>query len=997
MGTTKHLPDASTAPAHGSAVPTAVFRDEIRMQSAGDDFAHAALRGAPEPVAAATSAKIKISVVHGHLTFAKYPVMIGHYQNDAIAGSEAQLERAISPLLTDQRRLGLYPGPIASHTVVLDPKRRPCGAVVVGLGDAGDLSIGKLQRTLRQGLLAYMSAEAERRRNCASTQDSAGNDPASISTLLIGSYETGIDRSSCVIALLRAAADAQAAMEQCNKANTQSLISQGRTRTIQLREIEIIELLENRALDAWHIVGGLLNLGVEFAAQFELEPKIRRLPGAERQLGGGLDLTWWQPIQITMNAKTGEDRVLTFTVAGSKARAESTVIAANLDLVEPLMRRAIRNDVEPEAAASPGRALFELLWPLALKEQSTDDRNRRLLLDEDSARFPWELLDDRRPWTHDGQLQENMERKPQAVRSGLLRQLQQTRFREQVAKPKEKRKALVIGDPGGAPKQEFAELLGAQKEAKAVVKLLRESGRYKVTELVGRSWTPQDVVMHLFAEDWDIIHIAAHGVVREMLAGPDGVKREMTGVVLGGGVVLEPSALDKLLISPSLFFVNCCHLGDVNPVAEFAARQAAASGRRPELAANVAVQLIRQGAGAVVAAGWAVDDDAAELFATTFYGEMVNGETFGTATQLARKKAYHKQPGGNTWGAYQCYGEPDFRLPGNNDKITPLPSKRPLATPAEAIAAAERIRENVSIAQDHKLKHQRDNLDQLEKRPEVQEWMGIGELLVALAEARAELGQLEEAIGHYEKARKGDDTLFKIKAIEQLANLSVRCALMKYRGVKATADDQKKADAKIEAVAKIEAARSRVVSLADAIEHTQERWALQGGAWKRLAQVQHEEPCTALKKMAEAYAHAEAKGGKNRSYPMLMRCAAQVVLQHRSNEDVPADVRPNLERIASVTIDDETDFWQRIEAADARVLLAVLEGDMPDEKKTEITRHYELAWSYLRSPVKLRPVVEQFEFLEDLLPRSGSADGVIPGLICIRESMEAWIKAEGEA
>ena len=186
------------------------------------------------------------------------------------------------------------------------------------------------------------------------------------------------------------------------------------------------------------------------------------------------------------------------------------------------MRRAVRTDIPPESSASPGRALFELLWPLALKEQSTDDRNRRLLLDENSARFPWELLDDRRPWTNDGRSQESMQREPQAVRSGLLRQLQQTRFREQVAKPKEKRKALVIGDPGGGSKQEFTELPDAQDEAKAVAKLLRDSGRYQVTELVGRNWTPQDVVMHLFAEDWDIIHIAAHGVVREMLAGPLG-------------------------------------------------------------------------------------------------------------------------------------------------------------------------------------------------------------------------------------------------------------------------------------------------------------------------------------------------------------------------------------------------------------------------------------------------------------------------------------------
>ena len=93
-----------------------------------------------------------------------------------------------------------------------------------------------------------------------------------------------------------------------------------------------------------------------------------------------------------------EDRSLSFTVGGGFARAEARTIAANLDIVAPLLRRTAQNVDLDGAPISPGRILFELLWPESLKDRSAEEQNRRLILDEQSAAFPWELLDDRRPW-----------------------------------------------------------------------------------------------------------------------------------------------------------------------------------------------------------------------------------------------------------------------------------------------------------------------------------------------------------------------------------------------------------------------------------------------------------------------------------------------------------------------------------------------------------------------------------------------------------------------
>src|SRR5262249_46392174 len=98
------------------------------------------------------SAKVQLKVVHGHLAFAKHPVLVGHYNGDTFAGAEAQLDRALERRLSQRRSLGLYPGPLGTNTIVLDDTQRPCGAVVVGLGEATNLSLGGLRRTLRQGI-----------------------------------------------------------------------------------------------------------------------------------------------------------------------------------------------------------------------------------------------------------------------------------------------------------------------------------------------------------------------------------------------------------------------------------------------------------------------------------------------------------------------------------------------------------------------------------------------------------------------------------------------------------------------------------------------------------------------------------------------------------------------------------------------------------------------------------------------------------------------------
>ena len=142
-----------------------------------------------------------------------------------------------------------------------------------------------------------------------------------------------------------------------------------------------------------------------------------------------------------------------------------------------------------------------------------------------------------------------------------------------------------------------------------------------VTLLAGAAAGPEQITRRLFTDAWEIIHISAHGVSNQLVAGPDGKKTRRTGIVLGGGAVLDPSALAKIPVSPAIVFINCCHLG-VGPINLEG---------RPEFAANVAIELVKLGARCVIA-GWAIDDDVAAEFGKAFYEAMLNGETFGKAT-----------------------------------------------------------------------------------------------------------------------------------------------------------------------------------------------------------------------------------------------------------------------------------------------------------------------------------------------------------------------------
>ena len=198
------------------------------------------------------------------------------------------------------------------------------------------------------------------------------------------------------------------------------------------------------------------------------------------------------------------------------------------------------------------------------------------------------------------------------------------------------------------------------------------------------------VVNALFEKPWRIVHIAGHGM-------PGDERQARRRRAVERHAFSDPTRSATCATVPELVFVNCCHL------AQRRCRSAAEPYDRAEFASGVAGALIAIGVRCVVAAGWAVDDDAAERVRGEFYGSLLRGNRFIDAVGEARAAAYERSPHVNTWAAYQCYGDPDWvfrrRAPDANQAHAPLGRgllRCGLGDVVEARARADRRPDEVS-------------------------------------------------------------------------------------------------------------------------------------------------------------------------------------------------------------------------------------------------------------------------------------------------------------
>jgi triacylglycerol esterase/lipase EstA (alpha/beta hydrolase family) len=886
--------------------------------------------------AAPTTANVRVRIVHDNLTNACHPVLVGHYQDDVIVAGEQYLDQRLAGRLSELLQMGLYPGAAGTGVVVVndstpgDLSVHP-GAVIAGLGMVGELSPGRLTTTLAHAMTLYGSEcvgrERRRRQQAAETVGLGGTVSAPLTAVLVGSGEGGLTLADCVQAAVRAVAVANRRLSQPARNSD----GPGRPVLIaQIDQLDVVELFEDRAIGAVHALRSLGN-STELEG-FLFEELL--VPGREgqRRAWYAEDQAWWQRLRITTDTETG---ALRFEAVTQAARARAELRLTQRRLVEGLVEQAIQTT---GANRDLGDTLFELLVPTGFKPSAPDRRKLAIVMDAESAALPWELLHDRFDTDAD----------PLSVSSGMIRQLLDTGGREQPLRPPHQT-AMVVGNPHVSDRR-FPPLPGAAGEAIAVTALLRDGG-YEVVQLLEQAARPMAVFAELHRQPWRILHLAAHGVFEFRRENGD---RPISGLVLDDGLFFTAAEAEQMRFVPDLVFINCCHLG-----------QTAGEGQqRPayhKLAANLGTQFIRMGARAVIAAGWEVNDAAAKTFAASFYRGMLNGALFGDAVIKARKETYQRHAATNTWGAYQCYGDPSFSLvtaTTARQRTTPA-AQAELQVWLDGVAASAR---QLSLTEIEALRRE---LDERTSQCPAEWWMSA-RLLASAGSAYAQVGWYEQALKYLEKLPTAEQASAPISTLELLANCRTRIASELLDG------DQPEGD---KATALLEEAESLLENLIG-VGKTAERCSLMGAVMKRRCMLPTSDQKArrqALTEMQKWYGQASelSQDSADRAYALANRLAADVVLSWRgaANAAEQKRIRESLETLQQLGAElagTRTDFFSLSVEAD-RMLLAALAASKLDRKRREsIERKYREA---LARGVAVRhrdSMRSQFAFLRTL-------------------------------
>ncbi len=939
----KSLPDRRLLRAGGAGVaaPTSAVgrRAPVARRSQTGGGGHGA-RGA-RARATEQIPTLRVTVVNGDLTFERLPLLIGHYHATELTGTERVMNAVIGRALEEALALGDYPIETGTNRVfvnrhVVEGKPwlppRPRAVIVVGLGQEGSLRGADLTHTVTQGVIAWarhVDAEAK-----------PGNGAAvelAMAATLIGSGGSGITTGQA----------AQLIAQGVYEAN-ERLFAMDRTWP-RVGHLRFLELYLDRASEALRA----LKMHALAAGRYTIAEFVERGTGPlPRPLEAGYRGAAYDFITAETHTNDQGEVQIAYALDTKRARTEIRAVTPQGRLVRDLVSTA-----SSEANEDPqiGATLFKLLVPIDLESFLKTSTDMQIELDEGTAGIPWELLDDaaNRP--------KGVE--PWAIRTKLLRKLRTRTFRGAVNDATSASDALVIGEPQ-CP-DDYGRLLGARDEALEVVakfSKLSKAGVSGIKPVISDDpATPgadaRTVVNALFERDWRIVHIAGHGAL------PEG--SNTGGVVLSNGTFIGPAEIAAMRVVPELVFINCCHLG-ASPSASVLAdgRSNPSVYDRARFASSVARALIDVGVRCVIAAGWAVDDAAAKEFAGVFYERLLAGARFIEAVADARRAAF--QYASNTWAAYQCYGDPEWRLQpdgGGGVRSTPEQEFEGVTSVAMLKLALETLYVQKTY-QGFDANRQLARVRSLEHRWSEAGWKASDGVAELFARVYAATGGLQEAIGWYDRAIAVADGNVSLRALEQRANLQVRQAWKTLeaahgrsaRSRKPGAKKRKRAAGRGDAYQDARATIDEALKVLDelmTIRPTAERANLCGSAMKRLALVEAaagrlRQELQAIERMKAYYERGQEltvqDGLRDLFYPASNYIAAELAL-NAGRKGWKVEDRSLFEATRKSLADkneDDPDFWSVVGQIDVDLYQALEETNLAAVREQLEARYRDL-------------------------------------------------------
>jgi hypothetical protein len=599
---------------------------------------------------------------------------------------------------------------------------------------------------------------------------------------------------------------------------------------------------------------------------------------------------------------------------------------------------------------------------------------------------------------------------PLCCTTGMIRQLQTENYRIRI-NASSGNKALVVGDPNLNGYKLARQLPGAYNEAIEVENMLGINGFDMPNNCIFKS--ASEIVQAIFKDEYRIIHLAGHGMFNEK-------DPELSGMLIGNGIFLTTKEICQMSKVPDLVFVNCCYLGKVGETAEEISNQ------RYKLAANIGTQLIMNGVKVVIAAGWAVDDEAALHFTKAFYKEILSDNEFGKAITTARKSTYNNYGHNNTWGAYQCYGDPYFKLTNiirsatskaaftigaRSDKPIPNQTSQPTKPKYSFLIAQEaevKLFNIISKAdtKGYSVKYIEDELNNIELAINA---AGIRNASLTEKEAIAytECNNYEKAVEKFETLLGMEYAGFTVKALEKYCNVRAKLCIKKWQ-----ADPKNKNNiaSQLKGINKVIEDLKRL----NEMSVTGERYSLLGSAYKRKAMILavRNDIINALVRSVDYYYKAkEIPENLSKTKAEINWLVIENILVLTGKHKWPPAQKktgkmPSL-KMAKETMDlmisgkaeiennqgADMDFWYEISMANAILCRWLLEGkNTADISDKQVVEAYSKVWNLAGSQNKKMAEIEHLDFLIDVYTNLVKKSGIAGTLKKIRQKLESIIR-----
>jgi hypothetical protein len=386
----------------------------------------------------------------------------------------------------------------------------------------------------------------------------------------------------------------------------------------------------------------------------------------------------WARISVTL-----ERGVYKFAAITDTAAVPERVIKVDNDLVDRVNDR-LAATTDRDRQREWGQSLGLLLIPDDLRSWLFSHDRVVMILDTNTARLHWELvaqsdLDLARNNPGFGPDQPPGTFLPEyflGTALGLTRQFSSTfgAAPEPPPPPRRVLRVLVVADPS-----EDDRLPEAEAEGREIVELFDLFKKFSdgdvntvdVRSLIGpEEARREDVLREVMLRAYDILHYCGHCFFNQGDPASSGwIFGRKDAKNLEVLSAYELSRIDRV---PKFVFSNACESGVTPERVENEVR----------LDPSFAEAFFQKGVANLVCTAWPVGDRAARRFALNFYSALlglklswtpgqqqewdVSGPsppmTISSAMRDARKDLAEKGIGNKTWGAYQHYGNPEFRL-----------------------------------------------------------------------------------------------------------------------------------------------------------------------------------------------------------------------------------------------------------------------------------------------------------------------------------------------